>query len=133
MPVVGCLHAASADAQEANVAALRKGLSETGFVEGRNLAIAFRYADNDYNRLPALVTELARRRVAVIVAFGGGLVTRAVKSVTANIPIVFVQGDDPVTMVADADLPIRFPAIWNSILPPATIGVFIEGRGPCAY
>jgi putative ABC transport system substrate-binding protein len=104
MPVVGCLHAASADAQEANVAALRKGLSETGFVEGRNLAIDYRYADNDYNRLPALVTELARRRVAVILALGGGLVTRAVKTATAAIPIVFVQGDDPVTMGLVASL-----------------------------
>jgi putative ABC transport system substrate-binding protein len=104
MPVVGCLHAASADVQEANVAALRKGLSETGFVEGRNLAIDYRYADNDYNRLPALVTELARRRVAVILALGGGLVTRAVKTATAAIPIVFVQGDDPVTMGLVASL-----------------------------
>jgi ABC-type uncharacterized transport system substrate-binding protein len=104
MPVVGCVHGASADGGEANVAALRKGLGETGFVEGRNLAIEYRYADNDYSRLPGLVAELARRRVTVILALGGGVVTRAVKIATADVPIVFVQGDDPVTIGLVASL-----------------------------
>jgi len=98
VPVVGFLHNVSADTQEGTVAAFRRGLSEIGFIEGRNIAIEFRFANNDYNRLPELAADLVRRRVAVIAAMGGAVSTRAAKAATANIPIVFVQGEDPVAM-----------------------------------
>src|SRR5262249_39669102 len=98
MPVVGWLHAVSPEGQEANLAALRKALSENGFVEGRNVVIEYRFANNDYNRLPELAADLVRRKVAVILALGGAVVTRAAKSATTDIPIVFVQGQDPVAM-----------------------------------
>ena len=104
MPVVGWLHAVSPEGQEANVAALRKALSENGFVEGRNVVIEYRFANNDYNRLPELAADLVRRKVAVILALGGAVVTRAAKSATTDIPIVFVQGQDPVAMGLVASL-----------------------------
>jgi putative ABC transport system substrate-binding protein len=97
MPVIGWLYNAGAETQDpANLPALRKGLGEYGFVEGHNLAIEYRYANNDFNRLPELTADLVRRRVAVILATGGTVTTRAAKAATVAIPIVFVQGDDPV-------------------------------------
>ena len=105
LPVIGWLHAVSPeDRQEANMAALRKGLAEHGLVEGRNFAIEYRFADNDYNRLPELAADLVRRQVAVILALGGTMVTRAAKAATSNIPIVFVQGQDPIAMGLVASL-----------------------------
>jgi putative ABC transport system substrate-binding protein len=78
------------------MAAFRKGLTETGFFEGRNVAMEIRTADNDYNRLPELATDLVRRRVAVIYSSGGSVSALAAKAATASIPIVFGMGDDPV-------------------------------------
>jgi putative ABC transport system substrate-binding protein len=95
-PVVGLVHAAAPEGQEANLAAVRKALVGRGLVEGRDVAIEQRYAHNDYNRLPDLIADLVHRQVAVILALGGAVVTQAAKNATANIPIVFVQGDDPV-------------------------------------
>jgi putative ABC transport system substrate-binding protein len=96
IPVVGYLHAVSPEGQQPDLAAFRKALAARGFVEGRNVAVEYRYAHNDYDRLPGLVAELVRRQVAVILALGGAVVTQTAKNATANIPIVFVQGDDPV-------------------------------------
>jgi putative tryptophan/tyrosine transport system substrate-binding protein len=80
MPVVGFLHAATPERQQANVASLRKSLGERGFVEAGNFAIEYRFANNDYNQLPELTADLVRRRVAVILALGGAVVTRAAKA-----------------------------------------------------
>jgi putative ABC transport system substrate-binding protein len=104
MPVVGYLHAVSPATQDANVAALRRGLGEQGLVEGRNYAIEYRFANNDYNRLPELAADLVRREVAVILALGGAVVTQAAKAATTKIPIVFVEAQDPVATGAVASL-----------------------------
>jgi putative ABC transport system substrate-binding protein len=96
IPVVGYLHAASIEAAQQSLPALSKGLRETGYVEGRNVAIELRGANNDYNLLPELAAELVRRRVAVIVTGGGAVSAIAAKTATATIPIVFVMADNPI-------------------------------------
>src|SRR5262245_30173079 len=95
MPVIGCLATASREDAAQTVSHIREGLSETGFVEGRNLRIEYRWADNEYDRLPALAAELVRLRVAVIVTFPSAP-TLAARAATATIPIVFLIGGDPV-------------------------------------
>jgi putative ABC transport system substrate-binding protein len=104
LPVVGYLHAVSPEGQETNVALVRKALGEHGLVEGRNFAIEYRFANNDYNRLPELAADLVHREVAVILALGGAVVTRAAKVATPKIPIVFVQAQDPIAMGLVASL-----------------------------
>jgi putative tryptophan/tyrosine transport system substrate-binding protein len=96
MPVVGFLGVASSGPYAPFVAAFRQGLSETGYVEGQNLAIEFRWAEGHYDRLPALAADLVGRRVDVIATSGGGSPARAAKSATSTIPIVFTTGGDPV-------------------------------------
>jgi len=95
MPIIGFLDSSSADEYGPFLAAFRRGLNEAGFVEGRNVAIEYRWADGRYDRLPALAAELVRVPVAVLVATG---VTAAVaaKASTATVPIVFNTGGDPV-------------------------------------
>jgi len=95
MPIVGVLDISSSEANADRVARFRKGLSETGYVEGRNLAIEFRWANNELDRVPELAADLVRRRVAVIAAFAAGSALAA-KGATATIPIVFFAGGDPV-------------------------------------
>jgi putative ABC transport system substrate-binding protein len=96
MPVVGFLHGASPSYLGQFVDALRKGLGESGYVEGQNLAIEYRWAEGHYDRLAALAADLVDRRVAVILAMGGTDPARAAKAATSTIPIVFVSAADPV-------------------------------------
>src|SRR5215510_6968251 len=95
-PVIGFLGTASPGPFAHLVAGFRKGLQETGFVEGYNVAIEFRWAESHYERVPALVADLVRRQVAVIVTVGGETSAAAAKAATATIPIVFNSAGDPV-------------------------------------
>jgi putative ABC transport system substrate-binding protein len=96
LPVVGFLNSASASALEHLVQAFRDGLGEAGYVEGRNVAIEYRWAEGQIDRLPALATDLAQRQVAVIVTGGGDVSALAAKAATSSIPIVSTIGGDPV-------------------------------------
>jgi putative tryptophan/tyrosine transport system substrate-binding protein len=96
MPVIGFLSTRSPQDAAHLVTAFHRGLSENGFVDGQNLTIDFRWADGQYDRLPALAAELVRRPVKVIAATGGEPAPLAAKAATATIPIVFAIGGDPV-------------------------------------
>jgi putative ABC transport system substrate-binding protein len=96
MPVIGYLHVGTSAESRDRVAAFHRGLKELGFVEGRNVAIEYRWADNQNDRLPELAADLIRRGVAVIAAPAGADSARVVKGLTTTIPIVFSTGVDPV-------------------------------------
>jgi putative tryptophan/tyrosine transport system substrate-binding protein len=104
MPVVGLLYGGSPEASANGVSQFRQGLSETGFVEGRNVAIEYRFAQNEFDRLPALAAEFVRRQVAVIVTPSSTPAALAAKGATSTIPIVFAVGADPVQIGLVASL-----------------------------
>jgi len=102
LPIIGFLNSASLDGYEPMVAAFRQGLKETGYIESQNVAIEYRWADGQYDRVPALAAELVRRHVVVIVANTPG--NLAAKAATSTISIVFTTGGDPVQMGLVASL-----------------------------
>ena len=95
MPVIGFLGSTSPDLYAAHVAAFHQGLNETGYVAGQNVTIEYRWAEGDYDRLPALAADLVGRKVDIIAA-GSAPSARAAKNATSTIPIVFTSGGDPV-------------------------------------
>jgi putative tryptophan/tyrosine transport system substrate-binding protein len=98
MPIVGFLHSGSPEPNVNRVAAFRRGLGEAGYVEGQNVAIEYRWAEDQVDRLPDLAADLVRRRVAAIATPGSTPASLAAKAATTTIPIVFAVGGDPIAM-----------------------------------
>ena len=96
MPVIGWLHAGSPESSANRVTAFRRGLNETGYFEGQNVAVEYRWAEGRYQRFPELAAELVRRQVSVIVTPGNPVAANAAKAATSTIPIVFAIGGNPV-------------------------------------
>jgi putative tryptophan/tyrosine transport system substrate-binding protein len=104
LPVIGFVNGGSADASARFVTAFREGLSETGFVEGQNVAVEYHWLEGKYDQLPALMADLVRRRVALIATPASGPAARAAKAATSTIPIVFSVAQDPVQLGLVASL-----------------------------
>ena len=98
IPVIGLLSSRSSAVDTPLIALIRQGLNETGFVEGQNVTLDYRWAEGQYDRLAGLAADLVRRQVAVIVTIGGEVSALAAKAASATIPIVFVSGGDPIMM-----------------------------------
>jgi putative ABC transport system substrate-binding protein len=96
MPVIGFLNSASPQPFAKYVAGFRTGLKETGYIDGQNVTIEFRWAEGHYDRLPEMAADLVRRKVAVLVSTGGEPSVLAAKAATTTIPIVFTSGIDPI-------------------------------------
>jgi len=131
MPVIGYLSARSPDDTAHLVAAFHRGLGEQGFVEGQNVTIEYRWALGQYDRLPAMVTELVRRPVTVLTATGGEPAALAAKAATSTIPIVFTVGGDPVKqgLVASYNRPggnATGVSLLTSPLEPKRLGLLRE-------
>src|SRR6476660_1029589 len=96
LPVIGFLDSRSPEALADRLRGFRQGFKDSGFIEGENVIVVYRWAENQFDRLPALADELVRRPAAVIVASGGPNVTIAAKAATTTLPIVFITSSDPV-------------------------------------
>ena len=96
MPVLGYLHSGSPTGHRARVAAFRQGLADMGYFDGQNISLEYRWAEDNFDRLPSLAKSLVERQVDVIAAAGGDVAVLAAKAATSAIPIVFAVGDDPV-------------------------------------
>src|SRR5258708_31486631 len=96
MPVIGFLGSESAGLWTSRLVAFRQGLNEAGYVEGRNVAIEYRWAEGHNERLPALAADLVQQRVSVLVALGGTASAQAAKAATTTVPVVFRMASDPV-------------------------------------
>jgi putative ABC transport system substrate-binding protein len=103
-PIVGLINSRSAQDALRNVAAFRKGLDQTGYVEGQNVTVEYHWLEGQFDRLPALMADLVRRRVAVIATPAFRSAAQAAKAATSTIPIVFGVGDDPVKLGLVASL-----------------------------
>ena len=148
MPVLGYLSTRSPGEAKYTTDAFTQGLNEIGYVEGRNLAIEFRWAELQYDRLPALASDLVRRKVAAIVAVGGIHSGLAAKTATSAIPIVFVSAGDPVTfglvaslnrpggnvtgisMITVALAPKRLELLHELVPAPAVIAMLVNPTSP---
>src|SRR5450830_337451 len=104
MPVIGLLDPRSLEGVANRLRGLRQGLKETGYIEGENVAIEYRWAENQTDRLPELAADLVRRQVAVLIASGGRDPALAAKAATTKIPILFLTSDDPVRLGLVASL-----------------------------
>src|SRR5215213_2405469 len=104
VPVIGFLSSRSLEDSKALMTEFHKGLNESGYAEGKNVSIEYRWAEGDYGRLPALAADLVARRVRIIATTGGGLTAVAAKEVTADIPIIFASGGDPIQLGLVASL-----------------------------
>jgi putative ABC transport system substrate-binding protein len=124
LPVIGYLSSASRDQDAGRLHGFRQGLGETGFVEGRNVAIEYRWADEQNERLPALAADLVGRRVTAIAASGHVLGVLAAKAATSSIPIVFLTGSNPVT----AGLVASLNQTGGNLTGVATLGVELERK-----
>ena len=150
IPVIGFLSSASPKPYAGRVAAYRKGLNETGYVEGQDLAIEFRWAQGQYDRLPVFAADLVSQKAAVIVSSGGDVAALAAKAATSSIPIVVVTGSDPVKagLVASFNRPggnvtgasfvateleeKRLELLRDLVPSAAVIGVLINPTNPAA-
>ena len=146
IPVIGFLDATTAVDTVYRVSAFRDGLKEAGFIDGHNVAIEFRWAENKFDRLPALAADLVQRQVAVTV--GPNIAMRVVRTATSTIPIVFVSGADPIASGLVSNLnrpggnitgvtfgsgplqPKRLGLLHELVPPPATIAWLRDPRGP---